>query len=159
MAFVKNTKWPDLFHYSLNIKKDLLVIYSQQQTCTRSLLWVTGPDCVSDVLQVPDDSENSIFLKYNTSRCQHNRVPGTAGGTGPLMPSFHVLKRGRVTYLKIQRGTFSSMIIYIHTLKISVYLDKSCDLLQNEVHILCMNNLSFLDNGIKLSNLHLCSKH
>lgn len=28
MAFIKNTKWPDLFHYSLNIKKDLLVIYS-----------------------------------------------------------------------------------------------------------------------------------
>lgn len=28
MVFIKNIKWLDFFYYSLNIKKDLLVIYS-----------------------------------------------------------------------------------------------------------------------------------
>lgn len=64
------------------------------------------------------------------------------------MPSFTVLKGGGVTYLKIQLSTFLSMIIYIFILKISIIWTNPvmCHILQNEVLIMSMSNLSFLDN-------------
>lgn len=65
------------------------------------------------------------------------------------MPSFKVLKKvGRITDLKIQLSTFSSMIIYICILKILIIWTDPviCHLLQNEVLTMSMNNQSFLDN-------------
>lgn len=64
------------------------------------------------------------------------------------MPSFTVLKGEEVTYLKIQLSTFLSMIIYIFILKISIIWTNPvmCHILQNEVLIMSMSNLSFLDN-------------
>lgn len=63
MAFIKNTKWPIFFYYSLNIKKRFISNLQLATTCTWSHQWVTGPQTVSDAVQVPVDSENSIFLK------------------------------------------------------------------------------------------------
>lgn len=72
-----------------------------------------------------------------------------------MMPSFNVLQRGNVTCLKIQQGTFSFMIIYIHTLKISVIWTNSMICYKMKFIHYARINLSFLDNGIKLSNLYV----
>lgn len=50
--------------------------------------------------------------------------------------------------MKIQLSTFLSMIIYIFILKISIIWTNPvmCHTLQNEVLIMSMSNLSFLDN-------------